>query len=637
MMNLVSSIKIVDNASRTLRLVTDNTKKLQQAMNGATRSLETYRDAQGRLRDSLGRFAKEQNNVTNSMRQSTTQAGLLSGRLIGVTAAIAGVTAAAKVMGSSLSGAMELEQNQIAMEHFIGLTKGAKMAKAATEDYLKYLRQNANLTPFDTTEVINAGRRAVNISSGDIAQAKRLLTIAEDMAALNPGKTLSDAIEALADLKVGETERMKEFGFKISQDDIKKAGGAMNIINNQVAKMFQGGAAKLSNSGAGLWSTITGTFSSGIADMGVQTLELLKPQLQKIANWMSNGGLDQVFAAGSKTMASFASGVIWVVETVSRYWSKLSNHFKAAQRLYAPLFQRIGESVRGVADVVSANWPKISEIIRSNWSAAKPVLAMLGSAFGAIADVVKASFPTVLDIASTVFPAVNNLVGKLAAGITWLIEKVVRPLIPVFTAVIDVMWQTQKPIWVGLNNAIDLVSGAVTEMVTNWDGVVIKAEQMWQGISNGFKSGINVIIGYLNKLIDAMNTALSVQLPEWMGGYSFSPNIPRISELAMDYSANQKAMQMFRDRKALGIDGSHANGLSYVPYDGYRAELHRGERVLTAQENREYTNGGGRGNTSVTFTGNIIIQGVDGDMEKAADQFMKIVFRKLSEANANMA
>lgn len=32
------------------------------------------------------------------------------------------------------------------------------------------------------------------------------------------------------------------------------------------------------------------------------------------------------------------------------------------------------------------------------------------------------------------------------------------------------------------------------------------------------------------------------------------------------------------------IHGSHANGLAYVPFDGYRAELHRGERVQTAAQ-----------------------------------------------------
>ena len=34
------------------------------------------------------------------------------------------------------------------------------------------------------------------------------------------------------------------------------------------------------------------------------------------------------------------------------------------------------------------------------------------------------------------------------------------------------------------------------------------------------------------------------------------------------------------------VDGSNANGLDYVPFDGYISELHAGEAVLTAQENR---------------------------------------------------
>ena len=35
--------------------------------------------------------------------------------------------------------------------------------------------------------------------------------------------------------------------------------------------------------------------------------------------------------------------------------------------------------------------------------------------------------------------------------------------------------------------------------------------------------------------------------------------------------------------------GNHANGLPWVPYDGYLSVLHRGERVMTARENRNYT------------------------------------------------
>lgn len=32
------------------------------------------------------------------------------------------------------------------------------------------------------------------------------------------------------------------------------------------------------------------------------------------------------------------------------------------------------------------------------------------------------------------------------------------------------------------------------------------------------------------------------------------------------------------------VDGSHSQGLDYVPFDGYIAELHRGEMVVPARE-----------------------------------------------------
>lgn len=53
---------------------------------------------------------------------------------------------------------------------------------------------------------------------------------------------------------------------------------------------------------------------------------------------------------------------------------------------------------------------------------------------------------------------------------------------------------------------------------------------------------------------------------------------------------------------ARSVDGSHANGLDYVPYNGYVAELHEGERVLTKQQNKEYNEGkAGQGGDTFNF------------------------------------
>lgn len=52
---------------------------------------------------------------------------------------------------------------------------------------------------------------------------------------------------------------------------------------------------------------------------------------------------------------------------------------------------------------------------------------------------------------------------------------------------------------------------------------------------------------------------------------------------------------------------SHAYGLRYVPYDGYPAMLHQGERVLTAQEARQAQRRNGS-RLSVTITGPVTVR-----------------------------
>ncbi len=54
------------------------------------------------------------------------------------------------------------------------------------------------------------------------------------------------------------------------------------------------------------------------------------------------------------------------------------------------------------------------------------------------------------------------------------------------------------------------------------------------------------------------------------------------SSIAVSGSVDNMLMQL---GQGLGFDGSNANGLDYVPFDGYRSILHQGEAVITAKGN----------------------------------------------------
>ena len=72
-----------------------------------------------------------------------------------------------------------------------------------------------------------------------------------------------------------------------------------------------------------------------------------------------------------------------------------------------------------------------------------------------------------------------------------------------------------------------------------------------------------------------------VTLSDTMSGLETDLSIANAALERMTAAANSASSAM---NNLGGSDGSHAGGLDYVPFDGYRAILHRGERIQTAAE-----------------------------------------------------
>jgi phage-related minor tail protein len=90
--------------------------------------------------------------------------------------------------------------------------------------------------------------------------------------------------------------------------------------------------------------------------------------------------------------------------------------------------------------------------------------------------------------------------------------------------------------------------------------------------------------------LEAAEKAFLDASKSWFGGSAgyaadFAAVIAKNSQFADASDAQAAAIPAFWaaiKNQMMGIDGSHANGLDFVPFNGYRAELHYGERVQTA-------------------------------------------------------
>lgn len=133
------------------------------------------------------------------------------------------------------------------------------------------------------------------------------------------------------------------------------------------------------------------------------------------------------------------------------------------------------------------------------------------------------------------------------------------------------------------------------------------AEKAMQGIREG-----NLAEDQGIKILNSLYSGLNNQ--NWTDSiYRTARNIAsNLSNLLSVKATIQGASSVFR-----ALPG-HKSGLDYVPKDDYVARLHKGERVLTAEENKEYTEAENKARSSTSTSG--FIQEID--YNKMANAFL---------------
>lgn len=125
---------------------------------------------------------------------------------------------------------------------------------------------------------------------------------------------------------------------------------------------------------------------------------------------------------------------------------------------------------------------------------------------------------------------------------------------------------------------ITAVVGAGYLLYKNWETIKEKAYSLWDAMDNNpFGRAAKFIIQYLTP-VGQLTTGIK-KLYEWYKKFKGEGDLEKEAQITGVVDSPNLTPKP---------DGSHRNGLTSVPFDGYMAELHKGERVLTAEESKAY-------------------------------------------------
>lgn len=407
---------------------------------------------------------------------------------------------------------------------------------------------------------------------------------------------------------------------------------------------------------------------SGLEGLGIAFGEALLPLvkdvtafIQSIVTWLNGLNDEQVQTISRILEIAAAVGPLLLIG------SKVVNGLNSIATLvanFAPLLTTFGSTVAGLAVPILAVVAVIAAL-KLAWD----------TNFGGMRDTLTEFIDTVTDrvtviaeFLQTIFTAfmgvITNIWQSNWMNIRLIFEDVWNVIETVFGSVIEVItnalslflnvitgnwsgaWENIKSIFsavwdaIGslLNLALDLILNAFVVVIpklfmaaTNaWNSIKDAFSQVWDAIMSWFGEAINDPVGTVESIAGALfDAGASIFNSLWDGLKSIWEGIVSWVEDCVNWISEK--VKFWRDQSnkvaqsSGSSNGSHASGLDYVPFDGYRATLHQGERVLTQEENKRYNNGYRSGGDTFNFYSPEAIDAVT-----AAREFKKVQ-RQLAE------
>lgn len=266
---------------------------------------------------------------------------------------------------------------------------------------------------------------------------------------------------------------------------------------------------------------------------------------------------------------------------------------------------RIGIALNGVAELIQEIVPVamqyipqiITEFLPTIADAAVGIVTSIGTAIFDNIDQILMFGQQMLDsLLSGITSNVDSISGPVTEIITKFANFIAENLPEIIMAGINIL----GALLVGIIQAIPELATAATKAVIELASYILSVENLEkvlavggdliESLAEGISNALDLLVQAGANVVESIKQGIA---SAWDGIVSW------FDGLWDSLFGNRTANVNVNATSSGGVDGSHANGLDYVPYNNYVANLHRGEMVLTAREAENYRNGGKTGGDMV--------------------------------------